>query len=87
MEELLRHHLLELAHAFEAATEVSPSAVGRRALNDNTVFARLEAAQIGFGVRTYDKLVKWFAENWPEGVAWPDSVPRPVVEHAHGDAA
>lgn len=78
MEESLRHSLLALAAAFEAATDISPATVGKRALNDNTFFNRLREGR-GFNVRTYDRLVAWFAAEWPEGVAWPDHVERPKV--------
>lgn len=76
MEETLRTNLIDLAHRFEMATRVSLPTIGKRALNDNTVFSRLEAAKIGFGIRTYDKLVAWFSENWPEGAEWPANVER-----------
>ena len=79
MEETLRNHLLDLARRFEAATEVTLSSIGKRALNDNTVFARIEAAKIGFGIRTYDRLVKWFSDNWPKDAEWPEDVERPVT--------
>ena len=87
MEETLRTHLLELARLYTEASGVSASAVGRLALNDNTVFSRLEAAKIGFGVRTYDKLVRWFSLNWPEGAAWPDDIARPSASSRADEVA
>lgn len=86
MEETLRNQLLELARRFGEATELSLSAIGRRALNDNTVFGRLAAARLGFGIKTYDKLVQWFSDNWPQDLEWPEDVPRPIP-HANGGAA
>lgn len=87
MEETLRKHLLELARRYEAKTGTSASTVGKRALNDNTVFARLEAAKIGFGIRTYDRLVGWFAENWPPETEWPEEIERPAADQKSEDAA
>ncbi|MCX5570594.1 hypothetical protein [Kaistia nematophila] len=81
MEESLRHSLLALAAAFEAATDISPATVGKRALNDNTFFHRLRDGR-GFNVRTYDRLVAWFADEWPEHGAWPDDVERPKAEES-----
>ena len=78
MEESLRHSLLALAAAFEAATDASPATIGKRALNDNTFFARLNNGR-GFNVRTYDRLVAWFAASWPSAHPWPDGVARPSV--------
>jgi hypothetical protein len=87
MEETLRTHLLELARRFQEATKVTPSTVGKRALNDNTVFGRLEAAEIGFGVRTYDRLVQYFSDHWPDDAEWPVDVTRPVTTAQNVQAA
>lgn len=77
MEEILRQHLIEAAQAYEAATGISMPTIGRRAMNDNTVLARLAAGQ-GFTVKTYDRLIAWLSENWPDGADWPADVPRPA---------
>jgi len=77
MEETLRHHLLKCAALFEEATGVTPATVGKRALNDNTYFARIATGQ-GFTIRTYDKVMEWLSDNWPEKVVWPADVPRPT---------
>lgn len=74
---MLRTQLLELAKIFQAATKATPATIGKRALNDNTVFARLEAAEIGFGVRTYDRLTQYFSDNWPDELDWPTHILRP----------
>jgi hypothetical protein len=87
MEETLRTHLLDLARIFGDAAKVSASTVGKRALNDNTVLARIAAGDMGFNIRTYDRLVAWFAENWPEGTEWPDNVERPAPAPANVAAA
>lgn len=78
MEDTLRTHLLDLARIFAEATKVSAATVGKRAVNDNTVLARIAAGDMGFNIRTYDKLVGWFAENWPDGAEWPADIERPV---------
>ena len=78
MEETLRTHLLDLSRTFSDATKISPATVGKRALNDNTVFARLAAGDMGFNIRTYDRLVGWFSDNWPEDSEWPEGIERPV---------
>jgi len=76
MEETLRAHLFECAALFEEATGITPATVGKRALNDNTYFARISSGQ-GFTIRTYDKVMEWLSANWPDDVAWPKDVPRP----------
>jgi len=29
---------------------------------------------------TYQKCLRWFSEQWPDGLPWPDDVPRPHKE-------
>lgn len=84
MEETLRAHLFECAALFEEATGITPATVGKRALNDNTYFARISSGQ-GFTIRTYDKVMEWLSANWPDGVVWPSDVPRPSTrpERSH----
>lgn len=78
MEETLRTHLIVLADAFHAATGMSRQSIGKAALRDNTFFKRLNDGD-GFTVKTYDKLVKWFAAAWPAGTIWPPEIERPVL--------
>lgn len=77
MEDELRHHLAVCAAAFETATGITPATVGKRALNDNTFFARVATGQ-GFTVRTYDRVMGWLSGEWPADKPWPDSVARPA---------
>ncbi|MBX9760670.1 MAG: hypothetical protein K2Y29_17960 [Beijerinckiaceae bacterium] len=76
MEEFLKTSLLALATQFERATGVSPATAAKRALNDNTFFSRIEGGA-GFSVRTADRLLQWFSDNWPEGELWPEGLERP----------
>lgn len=85
MEETLRQSLFHLADAFTKATTVAGrpgmtrQTIGKRAINDNTFFVRIERGD-GFTVKTYDKIVGWFSENWPGAVDWPAGIERPRVE-------
>ena len=77
MEELLRQNLLALADAYAAATNRSPQFAGREIMKDGSFFLRMRAGE-GFTVKTFDRVVSWFAENWPIGAAWPIEVSRPA---------
>lgn len=26
----------------------------------------------------FEKALRWFSDNWPEGTAWPEGIPRPA---------
>lgn len=77
MEAKLSHHLILLADTYRAATGASSSTIGEKAGGDWRFFDRLRLGQVNFRVRTYDRAVCWFADNWPEAVAWPSDIPRP----------
>jgi hypothetical protein len=82
MEETLRLHLATCVAAFERLTGITPQSVGKRALNDNTFFRRVVDQGQGFTVKTYDEVMRWFDENWPEDTDWPGDVPRPEAARA-----
>lgn len=75
MEQVLRSHLATLASVF-ADRNISATTIGKRALNDNTFLPRALNGE-GFTIKTYDRVVVWCFENWPENVAWPEGVPEP----------
>jgi hypothetical protein len=68
--------ILQLARAYAQATDLKLSSVGKRALRNDKVFVRLAAGK-GCHSKTLDRAERWFIENWPPGVPWPDAVPRP----------
>lgn len=80
MEDELRSHLLSCATAFAGARGFTLSTVGRFAANDGAFFQRVSDGEGSFTARTYDKVIGWFHENWPDDLTWPADVPRPSPE-------
>jgi Meiotically up-regulated gene 113 len=80
MQALLNERLAALATAFIAATGWSNSAVWNKSIKDSRFFDRVQAGH-SFGVRTYDRIVRWFADNWPPDVSWPEP-PDGVIDIA-----
>ncbi len=78
MEIELNANLQTLAHAYAAASGLAISTIGMRAARDARFFDRLADGK-GFTVKTYDTVMRWFLSNWPENVAWPDGIPRPLA--------
>lgn len=76
---LAPHHLVVLCDALSTHQGVTHWAVSMRALGKGDFFARLKSgAQQGCKTQTAERLSKWFSENWPDDLAWPNEVPRPV---------
>jgi hypothetical protein len=49
--------------------------LGRLAAGDWRFFDRLTDGKT-FTARKYDEVMRWFAANWPKGVAWPAGCTR-----------
>ena len=77
LEERAREDLISIAKRFGEATGVTPAAIGKRALNDTKFFVRINDCGTTFTVRTFDKLIQWLSDNWPDDAIWPVEVPRP----------
>jgi hypothetical protein len=97
MENELRSNLLAVATAFAAAERCGLSTVSRRCRNDSGFFHRLFDESKSFTARTFDEVMRWFSDNWPDGADWPLSVCRPSAltipssgntsDHAAGSSA
>lgn len=66
--------LQKLASAYCAATGESLSILGRKALGNIKIFARLADGR-GCNVLTARKAGEWFLHNWPDDALWPEDVP------------
>lgn len=71
MENLLRTTLIETATAFAKASDCALSSVGRRIKNDSGFFDRVADPTRSFTARTFDEVMRWCADNWPNGKQMP----------------
>lgn len=79
METELASQLLSLAAAYAKARGLEESTVGRLCASDGRFFSNIRSG-LTFTVRKHDRVVGWFAENWPEGAPWPADVARPAPQ-------
>jgi hypothetical protein len=63
--------LLAKAKEYCSLTGRARSGVSLEILNDSKFFDRIEAGA-GCTVRTYEKVMKWFRNNWPENTIKPN---------------
>lgn len=78
--------ILRLAAVYGEATGLGPSAVSWRVFGDSKKLPALRDGK-DIQVRRCERALAWFAENWPEGAAWPADVPRGVTPGHAGAAA
>ncbi len=65
------------AEAYCAHTGRTLSTVGSYAVRDGKFFDRLKNGG-GCTLRTADRVIAWFSDNWPSDLAWPSEVARPT---------
>lgn len=73
----MKHTLLTLADTMASHLGVTHFAISMRALSKGDFFKKLRQPGAGCHIRTAEKLVRWFDENWPEDLEWPSDVRRP----------
>jgi hypothetical protein len=77
MESELKEILAALGGEFSRVSGRKPSGVWALAAKDARFMERIESGQT-FTVKTFDRAVQWFSDNWPDGAAWPEGVARPA---------
>jgi hypothetical protein len=80
------HDLLKLAEALSRHRNWSLSTVALYAANDGKFFKRI-AESGGCTLRTAQRVVGWFAANWPDDLSWPVDIPRPHPPKPKKEAA
>lgn len=77
MEQTLRQHLLDLGAAYCAETGYASKTVAQKACGDFRFFERVQSGA-SFTVKTYDRALQFFSDNWPRRMPWPDAIERPA---------
>lgn len=73
-------NLKRLFDAYCTYQGLKPSTVGMDAMRDPRLYEKVKSGSGAFTVQTYDKVVAWFAADWPGHLEWPKGINRPVVE-------
>lgn len=86
----LKDQLLHVANLYAAAVKTkgrdgrpSLSGISTRVFGDGKTFTRIETGG-DLTTGNFERAMRWFSENWPEGAEWPEAIDRPGVL---GDAA
>jgi len=77
--------LLLLARTYADCRGISLITAGVHSAGNDKIFVRLADGRT-CTVRSLERAAQWFAANWPKGLAWPESVPRPTRPGALGEA-
>lgn len=78
MDELFKRNFLALAQAYMDAEGCTLPTVSKRAKRgDSSFFTRMAETNSSTSAKTYDEVVQWFSDNWPQKAVWPEFVSRP----------
>ena len=70
-------HLLTLARAYGEAADLPVTTVSWRVFGDTKKLPRIMTGA-DLQTRRLEKAMRWFSQNWPPGLAWPEEVPKPA---------
>lgn len=71
--------LITLARLYADREAVELTTVSWRLFGDSKKLAALIAGG-DIQVRRHEQAMRWLSANWPEGLAWPSDISRPVTE-------
>ena len=69
--------LVRLAEAYAEHCSLTLSTGSPYARNDGKFFDKLKAGA-GGTLKTASAVVQWFSDNWPDDLAWPKDIVRPL---------
>lgn len=73
----LKDQLLAVANMFHRRTGRGPSAVAAAVLNNSKLFERLAGPKGDLSTSSWERMMQFYSDNWPDSAPWPRSVPRP----------
>ncbi|HEX2114218.1 MAG TPA: hypothetical protein VHM01_07415 [Alphaproteobacteria bacterium] len=73
-----RDEMLTLARLYCQRTGLSLARIATLVRNQGAFFKHIEDGK-GCTVDTYNKVMRWFAERWPNDLAWPEGIGRPPL--------
>jgi hypothetical protein len=78
--------MIALCDAFAAHKEVSHWRVSFMVRGDGQFFHKLKTGK-SCTLKTAGLVLRWFADHWPEDLAWPDGIERPQPDKTPTRAA
>ena len=71
-----REVLLTLFKCYCGRVKLSQARVSTLVFNHGGRIARIRAGR-DFTVGSYERALRWFSDQWPKGLSWPEGIPRP----------
>lgn len=78
-------HFLKCVEIYCAYSGRAEATLSSRVFHDGKRIAAIREGS-DVGLRRMAVAMRWLSENWPEGLPWPEDVPRPSAD-THREAA
>lgn len=69
--------IITLVEVYARFNNLSEATVSNQATTHARLFSRLRAGH-SCTLATYERVVSWFADNWPDDLEWPSGIDRPI---------
>jgi hypothetical protein len=74
----LREQLITVSDIFAQARGIGRQRLSTIVLNRGSTLDRIADGDSDVTTGTFEKAMLYLSENWPDGIEWPGSVPRPL---------
>lgn len=82
--ERLTQNLFDLSTAYARYKGLRLGSLSVYANCQSEFFGRISRGKaVDFKISTYDRLITWFSDNWPDELPWPVGLERPTVRQQH----
>lgn len=83
----LREQFIRAFDAFVAHSGLAESTLSDRLLKSGSRFRRIRESS-DISTATFERVMQWLSDNWPDGAEWPAGVERPKpIERRAAEAA
>ena len=80
--------LVAVSAAYRESTGIKVSTLSFRVFRDGNKLPAILDKGADITTSRFEAAMVWFSDNWPDGLGWPDGVPRPAQSFpTSGDAA
>lgn len=76
--------LYELATIYAGKHNLALTTVSLRSSGRGGYLAELTSGKRSTTLRRRDRMMRWFADNWPDDLPWPNDIPRPEPSKSAG---
>lgn len=71
-------NLVTLIDAYRSTVNLSEATISNKVTGSHARLFKRARSNMGCTVKTYNKALQWFSDNWPADLEWPRGIERPT---------